>query len=152
NDYAERSRVTSYRETFTMLGNLFFAGAPILFLAEGAPLREVLLLISLGVLVALPIAVLPLGLRVRDPVPTERTHTNVASDLAGVTKDGVLLRFLIATLFYSVGEGVVNALLVFYFGVGIELPGKLFWAIFILYIATLAAVPLMLWVARRTEK
>src|SRR5581483_9451937 len=33
-DYVERSRVTSYREAFTMLGNLFFAAAPLTFLAQ----------------------------------------------------------------------------------------------------------------------
>jgi glycoside/pentoside/hexuronide:cation symporter, GPH family len=64
----------------------------------------------------------------------------------------VLLRFMLGTLLFSLGEGVVNSLLVFFFAVGLGLPNGIFWAIFILYIATLCGVPLMLRVARRVEK
>lgn len=151
-DYTERSRVASYREIFTMFGNLFFAVAPILFLAEGAPLREVLRLIALSVLIGLPIAVLPLVLWVRDQAPVERVQTHFASDLAAVVKDRVLLRFLFAILCFMVGEGVVASLFVFYLQVGVGLPTKLFWAIFILYVVTIAVVPLLLWAAKRVEK
>jgi Na+/melibiose symporter-like transporter len=151
-DYVERSRVTAFRETFTMLGNLFFATAPLVFLAADAPLREVLFVISLTVLCLVPLTALPLGGWVRDPAPTKRMETRLLKELAELAKDRVLMRFVIAILAFTVGEGVANSLLVFYFGVGLQLPNKLFWAIFILYITTLCAVPLMLHLARRAEK
>lgn len=151
-DYAERSRVTSFRETFTMLANLFFAAAPLVFLAHDAPLRDVLSLISSTVVLLAPLAILALALAVRDPPPTQRLRASVFKELSGVGKDRVSLLFVIATLIFFLGEGIANSLLVFFFDVGLQLPNKVFWAIFILYIATLGAVPLMLRVARRVEK
>lgn len=151
-DYAERSRVTSFRETFTMLGNLFFAAGPLVFLSDDAPLRDVLLLISGTLLLMVPLTVLPLGLRVRDPMPERPTQTHLLRELVGLGQDRVLIRFVIATLVFALGEGIANSLLVFFFAVGLELPHRVFWGIFILYIATLCAVPAMLYIAQRIEK
>lgn len=151
-EYAERNRVTSFRETFTMLGNLFFAVGPLIFLKDTAPLREVLLLISVTLMLAVPVTVLPLGLYVSDSVRTRRVKTHLIRDLMGVGQDRVMVRFIVATLIFAIGEGVVNSLLVFYFGVGLQLPNRVFWAIFILYVATLCAMPAMLYVAKRMEK
>lgn len=151
-EYLERNRVTSFRETFTMLGNWFFAAAPLIFLAPDAPLREVLLLISLTVVVALPLAGLLLAIAVRDPQPTQRLQTHLLKELLGVGNDRVMILFVIATLIFFIGEGVANSLLVFFFTVGLKLPDKIFWAIFVLYVATLCAVPLMLRLARHGEK
>jgi glycoside/pentoside/hexuronide:cation symporter, GPH family len=152
-DYAERSRVASFRETFTMLGNLFFAAAPIAFLAGGASLRSVLLLLSLTVVLMIPIAVAPIGLWVRDLAPKRTEQTEPLNELLLVAKDRVLARFVAGALLFAVGDGVVNSLLVFFFGVGLKLStGMLFWALFILYISTLCAVPFTLRIAQRVEK
>jgi glycoside/pentoside/hexuronide:cation symporter, GPH family len=151
-DYVERSRVTSFRETFTMLGNLFFAAGPLVFLADGAPLHEVLRLISLAVLLMVPLTVLYLWLGVRDRPPAQQLQTPLLEELTGVLRDRVLIRFAVATLAFAIGDGVANSLLVFFFAVGMQLPNKVFWAIFVLYVATLCAVPLMLHVAKHVEK
>lgn len=151
-DYSERSRIASYRETFTMLANWFFAAVPLVFLASDAPLREVLWLISLTVVVLIPVTVLPLAMAVRDPRPAKQTHSTLSQEWRGLVADRVLMRFVIATLTFFVAEGVVNSLLVFFFNVGVGLANKIFLVIFILYIATLCTVPLMLRVARRVEK
>jgi GPH family glycoside/pentoside/hexuronide:cation symporter len=151
-DYVERSRVTTFRETFTMLGNLLFAAAPLMFLAADAPLHQVLFLMAFTVLCTVPLATLILSAFVRDPVPVQHTHTRLLGGLTALANDRVLIRFVIATLLIWTSEGVINSLAVFSFGVGLQLPNKLFLVILILYIATLSAVPLTLRLARHWEK
>lgn len=151
-DYVERSRVTSFRETFSMLGALFFASAPLILLAADAPLRQVLFLISVIVLCTVPLTILPLSICVPDPAPVRRMQTRLLKELAGLAKDRVFIRFAVARLFWAIEEGVSNSLLVFSFGVGLQLPNIFFWAIFVLYIATLCTVPLTLRLAKRVEK
>jgi Na+/melibiose symporter-like transporter len=151
-DYVERSRVTTFRETFTMLGNLLFAAAPLVLLGENAPLHSVLFLMSAAVAWMVPIATLLLGTLVRDPLPVETQQTPLLAGLSALVRDRILIRFLIATLLIATSEGVINSLAVFSFTVGLDLPGKIFWIILILYIATISSVPLTLWLARRWEK
>lgn len=151
-DYVERNRVTTFRESFTMLGNLLFAAAPLIFLAPGAPLRQVLLIISVAVLCLIPVSAALLGWGVRDPIPAATSSTPLLAGLAALARDKVLIRFVLATLLIWTSEGVINSLAVFSFSVGLGLPDKLFWIILILYIATLSAVPYTLRLAGRWEK
>ena len=152
-DYVERSRVTTFRESFTMLGNLLFAAAPLVFLAADAPLQEVLFLMSAAVVGMVPLAVLFLGVAVPDTAPAAHSqHSPFFAGLASLARDRVLLRFVLATLLIWTSEGIINSLAVFSFSVGLQLPDKLFWVIVILYGGTLCAVPLTLRLARRWEK
>jgi glycoside/pentoside/hexuronide:cation symporter, GPH family len=150
-DYVERSRVFSFREAFTMLGTLFSAVAPLIFLAEGAPLHEVLFLIAVTIVVLVPLTVLPLA-AVRDPPQLERPQTHLLKELASLAQDRVLRRFALARLLFYIEEGMIGSLLVFAFSVGLELPNKIFWLIFIIWVATLCALPLTLRLVRRFEK
>lgn len=150
-DYVERSRVTAFRETFTMLGNLFFVTAPLLFLAQDAPLKDVLFLISIIMLWLTPLTTLPLSL-VKDIPQDHRTETHLFKGLLSLVKDGIFVRFAIATLLVQLQNGITNSLAVFAFAVGLELPDKILWSIFVLYIAMLVALPVTMHWARRAEK
>ncbi len=151
-DYVERSRVSTFRESFTMLGNLLFAAAPLIFLAADAPLRKVLFIMSVAVSCLVPISAVLLGCCVPDPVPLDSSSTRLLAGIAALAKDKVLIRFVAATLLIWTSEGVINSLAVFSFSVGLQLPNRLFWIILILYIATLSAVPMTLRLAARCEK
>lgn len=151
-EYVERTRVTSFRETFNMLGSLFFAAGPLLFLATDAPLHDVLSLISITVIGMLLVTILPLALYVRDPAPAYRIENRLFDGLSAVVKDGVMIRLIVATLLTLISNGVVNSLAVFSFSVGLELPNKLFLVIFIIYICSLGALPLILRMAKHVEK
>jgi glycoside/pentoside/hexuronide:cation symporter, GPH family len=150
--YVERSRVSSFRETFTMLGNLFLVSAPLIFLSHDAPLRDVLFLISITVLLMVPLTVVPLGWWVHDPMQSRASQTRLFKELSALARDSILIRFLFGRLFFAVEEGVTNSLLVFSIGVGLQLPNKFFWIIFILYIATLCTLPLTMRLVRHVEK
>jgi glycoside/pentoside/hexuronide:cation symporter, GPH family len=149
--YVERSRVVTFRETFMMLGNLLFAGAPLVFLAADAPLHQVLSLISLGVLCMMPLAIF-LSVFVGDPPQRQDARTPLLEGLASLTRDRVLIRFIVATLLIWTAEGIINSLAVFSVSVGLQLPNKLFWIILILYTSMICAVPFTLRLARYVEK
>jgi GPH family glycoside/pentoside/hexuronide:cation symporter len=151
-DYVERSRVTSFRGSFSMLGNLFFVSAPLILLANDAPLSDVLLLISFSTLLLVPLTVMPISLLVRDPQPRLHAPTNLLAGTAHLAKDRVFINFSLATLCFAMSNGVINSLAVFSFGVGLQLPSNLFWIIFILYASTICAVPVTLFLAKRIEK
>jgi glycoside/pentoside/hexuronide:cation symporter, GPH family len=151
-DYVERSRVTSFREGFTVLGNLIFVLTPLLILSENPRLREVLFLLSMCVLWTVPVTAAVAGIFVDDPARKIRVKTKLFGEAVELLKDRILVRFVMARLFFAVEEGVTNSLLLFSFSVGLQLPNKLFWAIFVLYIASLAGLPFTLWLAARVEK
>lgn len=151
-DYVERSRVTAFRETFTMLGNLLFVSVPLLFLSGDAPLGKVLFLISVTVLILTPLAALPLATSVRDPRASYRPEGHLLKGLLPLCKDKAFVALVVATFCFQMSNGIINSLAVFAFNVGLQLPNKLFAVIFILYIATLAALPLTMYWARRAEK
>lgn len=151
-DYNERSRVTSFREGFSMLGSLLFASAPLVLLKPDVPLQEVLFLISMAVLITVPLATVPLGLMVKDPTPERRIETPLIKGLGKLAQDKTLVRFILAVLLIYIADGAINAVVVFAFDVGLHMPGKVFWVIFIIYVAGLAALPMALRLNQRTEK
>lgn len=151
-DYTERSRVTAFREAFTMLGNLFFVTAPLVLLTDEAPLSDVLFLITIIVLLTAPVAAAFLFFWVKDPPYARRTETDLRKELAVLIKDPVLIRLAIIKLLIGIAEGVINSLAVFSFTVGLGLPNKLFIVVFTLYIATLCALPATMRLARSVEK
>ena len=151
-DYIERSRVTSFRETFNMLGVMIFVAAPLIFLPSDPPLRNVLYLISLTVLYTVPPAVMASGFFVGDTPPVESRKVQLLKDVATLAKDRVFIQFAIGRLLYFIEEGVSNSVFVFSFGVGFGLPNKFYWALLILYIATLCTVPITLRLAKHIDK
>lgn len=151
-EYVERTRVTSFRETFNMLGNLLFATGPLVFLAADALLHDVLFLISITAVGLMLITAFPLARYVRDPPPVRRIETHLLNGLSAVMKDRVLIRLAIVTLLTCMSNGVVNSLAVFSFSVGLQLPNKVFLVIFIIYVSSLVALPLTLRLAKHVEK
>jgi Na+/melibiose symporter-like transporter len=89
---------------------------------------------------------------VRDPVPVRRTEVQLLKAIGGLVRDRVLVCFVVAVLMIFTGEGIINSLVVFAFSVGLQLPGKVFWVIFIVYVATLSALPITLRLSRHIEK
>ncbi len=151
-DYVERSRVTSCRETFTMLGNVLFVAAPLILFGSNAQLDEILLLIAVTVAVTAPLSAVAAGMFLRDPLPRETSAVSLRSTLTPILTDKVLRTFLIATLFIWISSGMLNSLIVFALGVGLGLPDGLLWIILVVYIGTLCAVPAMMALARRVDK
>jgi GPH family glycoside/pentoside/hexuronide:cation symporter len=152
-DYVERTRVSTYREAFTMVGYLLFVAVPLIFLSDDPPLHEVLLLLCITTLITIPLTTLCLSVWVPDRLPRENTRSYFLKDMAILVRDRVLVRYVIARLIFATEEGVSNSLLVFSFTVGLALTTRLFfWTVLILYVTTLCTMPLTLRLARSVEK
>jgi glycoside/pentoside/hexuronide:cation symporter, GPH family len=152
-EYAERNRVTAFREAFGMMGSLVFASMPLIFLAESPPLQQVLLLVSLTLLVLVPLTALPLGLVVPDPPQTSAHHGELLQGLAALAKDRVFVRFMLAALCLWVSNGVSYSLMVFGIEVGLGLPGDtVFLSMLISCSAVLCTLQLTIRLGRHLEK
>lgn len=151
-DYVDRSRVTTYRETFTMIGYLLLVTVPLVVAEDESHLEGILFLITVVTLVTVPIATLPLSLFVRDPPATQQLKRPPLAEVVALAKNSVFLRYLIARFLFATEEGIANSLLVFAFSVGLGLHNKLFQTIFVLYIANLITVPITLKLARKLDK
>jgi glycoside/pentoside/hexuronide:cation symporter, GPH family len=152
-DYLERSRVATYRETFTTLGYLLFAAAPLTFLSDNPSLHDVLILLSVLTVILVPLTVIPLGLTVPDPLPLQRTETHFFDELAQVMKDRVLIRFLLARFIFATEEGISQSLVIFSFTVALQQStNTFFWVILILQATTFCTLPLILRMARHVQK
>jgi GPH family glycoside/pentoside/hexuronide:cation symporter len=151
-DYVERSRVTASREIFTMLGNLVFAVAPMVLLPVGAPLQDAVSLIAITVLLLLPVTVAVLATYVPDRVPTEQVRAHLLAGLTALTRDRVLVRFILLTLVIWTANGAANSLFVFALDVGLQLKSKLFVLIFVTYIAAMCTAPVTVHLTKHVEK
>ena len=151
-EYVQRSRVTSVREAFTMLGSLAFVTGPLILLKDDSDLRGILFLVSMTTLITVPPAAIALWAFVRDPQVTSIGESHLLQKMASLANDRVLRRFLLGRLIFATEEGVCNSLLILSFGAGLQLADKFFWLIFILYVATLCTLPGTLSLARRVEK
>ena len=151
-EYVDRSRVTTYREAFTMIGFLLFVTAPLVMSEDESHLAGVLFLIAVVTLVTVPMATVPLGIFVGDPIVTQRDTRKPFSEFLALARNSTFMRYLIARLLYATEEGVANSLLVFSFSVGFDLHNKLFQAIFFLYVANLLTMPITLRLARKVDK
>lgn len=151
-DYVERSRVMTFREAFSFLGNLLFALMPLLFLKDDAPLSEVLFLISLSVLLSVPIATSLIAVFVKDPLPTQMSRPELLKGFSEVLRNPVMVRFCLAILCLWTLIGASNSVAVFAFQVGLKLPQGLFYVVFVLYVTTLCMMPVVGYLSKRVDK
>ena len=151
-DYAQRNRIVAFRESGTIIGNLIFAIAPVLLLTNSAPVREVLLLVTLLVTTLIVLAILPLSLFVSDRSSRKKVDLNFFEGLKVMAKNVAMIRILMMTGLLFLALGVINSIAVFLIDVGLGLPNKLFLLILIQYTTSLICAPLVAWLANRFGK
>ena len=151
-DYVERSRVTAFREFFTMFGQFAFAAAPIFLLPEDAPLGDVLSLVSIAAIIALAIGTALIVFGVPDVAAAPPASDSLVRAITALRSDRILRLFALAWLIYMIAQGIVNSLAVFSFKAGLGLPNKIFWSIFILYISMMCSVPITMRLAKAFDK
>lgn len=150
--YEERSRITGFRETGSMFGNIIVAAAPVLVLANNTPTRDVLWLITGMVIILIPLAIAPLAIAVKDPQRLPDSSIQFSQFFMVMRQNRPLQLFLIAVVCNSVSLGVINSTAIFLVDTGFGLPGAFFSIILIQYIAAIVSVPLLIRVGRRYSK
>ena len=152
-NYEERSKVTGFRESGSMLGNIIVAAAPVLLLPKDAPVRDVLLLISVLLIILIPVTMAPLSMSIADYKPIIARPTFDAGQLVReLAKNGPLKRFLGAIACIYIGMGVINSVAIFLVDIGFGLPDAFFSLFLIEYIVAILVAPLLVRLAGKVGK
>ena len=154
-DYAERSRVTAFREGFGFAGQI---GLLLLLLVLGLAGLDAastqLFAVAVAIVVTTPVLLALALLRVPEPPPRVESATPLGAwrGLALVARNPAFVRMLGAVLFFVTGvviQGTLHRLVLEHV---IGAPGLFAPMIFLENVATLAAVPLWLRVSDRIGK
>ena len=154
-DYHQRSRVTAWREQFTLIGLLVAAFIPFLVEQYGdGEISSIMRGMALAICIATPIAVLLLCFFVKEVPPTAAEEREKVSFVEGVKKvwANKPMRIVIGLiLIVTLAEAFRNALSLFFMKSVIQADGvgTLY---FIYFVAGLAAVPFWLWLGRKLGK
>lgn len=151
-NYEERSKITGFRESGSMLGNLLVAAAPVFLLSKDAPVRDVLLLISMLIIILIPLAVAPLSLSIPDRNPITRSRVEAAKIMKALFKNAPLKIFLGANACLYTCFGVINSVAIFLVDIGLGLPNSFFSLFLIQYTTAVIAAPLLVRFAGKVGK
>ena len=175
-EYDQRSRITSGREIFTLLGLLIAALIPLgvevsdkgisiiegisrmisaIFLFQdfnvGYDLRKILSFMGLGIVILLPLFAVLAIWQVQDPMPKikKRIPLNVGIKIALENK--LIIRILIIMFLVICGESFRNTLSLWFMrdAIGVETIGASYARYFI---SGLVAIPFWLWLGKKIGK
>lgn len=147
-DYHERSRITASREIFVVLGTLIAAGLPVLVSGTA----EVLRVLAIGLLVALPLAIgISCGL-LGEPKPTERRITKWREGMALLLANHPFRRLIAAYLLNGVANGLPATLVLLFAAQVLQL--EQFSGIFLVvyFGCGILSIPLWLAASKRLDK
>ncbi len=154
-NYNERTRITAWREVFTVVGSLISAFTPafILFLGYTKPTDAVFFL-SLAVCLAMPLLVLNAVIVVPEfPVKEKRAQRlPLKESLAHVLKNQPYVMLIIIFGFSTIGSAMTNSLS-FFFVKHVLKAGDLYGLYLLPYfVSQIAAIPLWFMLSRRIGK
>lgn len=147
--YHERTRISGWREGFTVLGTMVAAALPA---ALGGDIRDGIGLLGMVIMVLLPLCLLIALWRVPEPSPRGATASFSIAGLRIAWRNGPFRRLLLAWLLNGVANGLPATLILFYVTHVLQAP-DLGGVVLLLYFgAGILAVPLWLGLARRYGK
>ena len=124
-DYAERSRVTGFRETGTLIGVILATILPIVALRDPEPsLREILWVFVIAQLVLIPLTILIAVGVTPSPAALDAAQPRLSSSLRVLITNKLLLRILAGVFCLWLGGSVLNAGLLFLWEFVLQLGRK----------------------------
>ncbi len=151
-NYAERNRISGFREMGSMIGILLSVAMPYFFLkGDNASLDNIMMVFTISVLILLPIAAL-IAARVPDSPRQIMARTYFMHDLRLIWKNRPFIRILTAQGVLFLGTYIYNACLVFLIESTMGLKGDFLSLILIEYVAMIAFVPAVIYLANRISK
>ncbi len=149
-DYAERARITGWREGGTILGIVLSAALPaVLGLSGAAATLAMLAALTLGL--ALPL-VLWLLLRVPEPTRRTATHAGLGAALRMAARNAPFRRLLGAWLLNGIANGLPAALFLLLVAHVLLAPDAAGPLLLLYFLAGIAGLPLWTWLAARRGK
>jgi len=147
--YHERTRISGWREGFTVLGTMVAAALPA---ALGGDIRDGIGLLGMVIMLLLPLCLLIALWRVPEPQLRGATASFSIAGLRIAWRNGPFRRLLLAWLLNGVANGLPATLILFYVTHVLQAP-DLGGVVLLLYFgAGIAAVPIWLGLARRYGK
>ncbi len=147
--YHERTRISGWREGFTVLGTMVAAALPATLSGD---IRDGIGLLGMVIMVLLPLCLLLAIWRVPEPPPRGAAASFSIAGLRIAWRNGPFRRLLLAWLLNGVANGLPATLILFYVTHVLQAP-DLGGIVLLLYFgAGIAAVPLWLGLARRYGK
>ncbi len=124
-DYAERSRITGFRETGTLIGVILATVLPIVAISNPEPsLREILWVFVLAQLILIPLTLCIACLVTPSPAPLTTAQPKLLPSLKVLFNNKPLLRVLSGVFCLWLGGSVLNAGLLFLWESVLELGRK----------------------------
>ena len=153
-DYDERSRIALWRQMLGFVGGLLFMASPLLLAGGGTSFTpEVMSIVALFVMLALPLTVGLLCWRVPEPALRAPPRRLAPADLFRALRDTPPLRYFLATqVLFGLATGAVSALFVIYLSRYLGMPGKVPHVALPMTLAMAAGMPIWLRVMRRVDK
>jgi Na+/melibiose symporter-like transporter len=148
-DYAERTRIGSFREGSLMAGVVLGTGLPLAFFATGDPsLREILGVFVTAIVILLPVTVIVACLITPKSTFVDTGQHGLLEALSVLRRNRPLLRLLSGILAFWLGGAIFNALVLFMVQFTLGLPNSAFlWFVFVQYILAIACLPLAVKIA-----
>jgi glycoside/pentoside/hexuronide:cation symporter, GPH family len=152
-DYNERSRITAFREGGGMIGVMLAVGLPYLIFGEGEPpFRDVLVIFAISIFVLLPLTgglalfFAPQGEHSDIPNPSFKEIWQT------IANNKPFLRLMIIMFFMRTSACVYDATEFWLLSYWCKQPNIFFMVLFIQYICSIMAIPLVLRVSRLIGK
>ena len=151
--YAGRSRVTAFREGFTVVGTLLALAAPAILPALGWPgERATLSAFAIAVATLLPLAVLTAVAVVPEPPDLSTRQAGLREGLRCLLANRPFLRLIAAFLINGLANGLPATLFLFFVQRKLQSPDSAGPLLVLYFVCGIAGVPLWLFLARRTSK
>lgn len=155
-DYHERTRITGWREGFTVVGTLValgIAGWAQSSADAGDGALAGLAVLGWIVLLIIPIATGIFAWQVADaPERRQTTSLDWRAGLTTLRRNLPFRRLIFAYMLNGVANGLPATLFLLYVQRGLQVPEAAGLLLFLYFVCGVAAVPLWLWLARRIEK
>lgn len=150
-DYAERTRIGTFREGALMVGIVLATSMPLILLSGSNPsMRAILHIFVMTTLVLLPLTGL-VALIFAPVAPfTDTGRHGFIEALSLLKRNGPLLRMLSGVLLFWLGGSMWNAMVLFMVAHRLGLPMTAFlWCVFLQYIVSILCLPLSAKLANR---
>ena len=154
-DYDERSRITSWREALSTFGQVLLLAVLVVLAMRGVDdAGQQLRSIAVAIVVALPVLMLAcLGfVEEREPEIVRHEERSLRAGLALVVRNPAFVRMVLCVLFFVSGVAIQGTLHRFVLADVMGDEGRFPLMILCENLATLAAVPIWLWVSLRMGK
>ncbi len=152
-DYHERTRITSFRESCVLIGTMIAASLPVVMTQFGyASLREHAYGIMVFVAALLPITVVVCGWVVPDVPRAQTSRLPLQKGIRLLVDNQPFRRLLLAYLINATANGLPASLFILFVTYRLEMPEAYGSLLFIYFLSGISAVPLWYAVSKRLSK